>query len=384
MLPFEKVKVVDFSQRLPGPYCSAILADLGAEVIMVERAGSPSETRTVFPGLFELVNRNKKSMTLNMKSGEGKAIAEKLIHGCDVLLEEFRPGVAERLGIGYGHVKEISPSIIYCSISGFGQDGPYRDRVGHDINYLSLSGILSIPGQPDTLPSRPGIPLVDLASGMFAAISIMAALRRREIEGKGEHIDISMYDAMISWMSVRAGRPLIYGEKPENEHLSALNNIYETKDGKMISLGILEQRFWRNFCRAIGREDLVEDPRFSSLSERRTHTAELLPILKRIISERTLDEWERVLDWRQVPYAPVYDMEEALNDPHLKTRGLLKEIDAGQLGNIREVLFPARFSGFKTEIKRPPPQWGEHTEDILNELGYSGNEICLLRERKVI
>lgn len=384
MLPFEKVKVVDFSQRLPGPYCSAILADLGAEVIMVERAGSPPETRAVFPGLFELVSRNKKSMTLDMNSEEGKAIAEKLINGCDVLLEEFKPGVAERLGIGYGYVKEINPSIIYCSISGFGQDGPYRDRVGHDINYLSLSGILSIPGQPDTLPSRPGIPLVDLASGMYAAISIMAALRRREIEGKGEHIDISMYDAMISWMSVRAGRPLIYGEKPENEHLSALNNIYETKDGKMISLGILEQSFWRNFCRAIGREDLVEDPRFSSLSERRTQTAELLPILKRIISERTLEEWERVLDWRQVPYAPVYDMEEALNDPHLKARGLLKEIDAGQLGNIREVLFPARFSGFKAEIKRPPPQWGQHTEDILNDLGYSGNEICLLRERKVI
>jgi len=384
MLPFEKVKVVDFSQRLPGPYCSAILADLGAEVIMIERAGSPPETRTVFPGLFELVNRNKKSMTLNMKSGEGKAIAERLIDGCDVVLEEFRPGVAERLGIGYGHAKDINPSIIYCSISGFGQDGPYRDRVGHDINYLSLSGILSIPGQPDTPPSRPGVPLVDLASGMYAAISIMAALRKREAEGKGEHIDISMYDAMISWMSVRAGRSLVYGEKPENEHLSALNNIYETRDGKRISLGIIEEIFWRNFCEAIGREDLLEDPRFSSHSERGAHTAELLPILKGIISERTLEEWERVLDWRQVPYAPVYDMEEALNDPHLKARGLLKEIDAGHLGCIREVLFPAKFSGFNTEIKRPPPQWGQHTEDVLNDLGYSETEIRSLREKKAI
>jgi len=384
MLPFEKVKVVDFSQRLPGPYCSGILADLGADVIMIERAGSPPETRTVFPGLFELVNRNKKSMTLNMKSGEGKAIAERLINGCDVLLEEFRPGVAESLGIGYGHVKEINPSIIYCSISGFGQDGPYRDRVGHDINYLSLSGILSIPGQPDTPPSRPGVPLVDLASGMFAAMSIMAALRRREIEGKGERIDVSMYDAMISWMGVRAGRLLVYGEKPENEHLSALNNVYETKDGKRISLGILEQNFWRNFCKAIGRKDILEDPRFSSHSERSTRTAELLPILKGIISERTLGEWERLLDWRQVPYAPVYDMEEALNDPHLKARGLLKEIDAGELGTIREVLFPAKFSGFETEIRRPPPQWGQHTADVLDDLGYSETEIRSLREKKAI
>jgi formyl-CoA transferase len=384
MRPFEKLKVIDFSQRLPGPYCSSILSDLGAEVTMVERAGRPPETRSIFPGLFELVNKNKKSITINMKKEEGRGIAEKLIKGADVLLEEFRPGVAERLGIGYGHVEEINPRIIYCSISGFGQDGPYRDRVGHDINYLSLSGILSIPGQPDTPPSRPGVPMVDLASGMYAAIAVMAALRKRELDGVGEYIDVSMFDAMISWMSVRAGQLLVYGEETENEHLSALNNIYETKDGKKISLGILEQNFWRNFCEAIRKEDLLKDPRFSAPSERRTHMAELVKIVRGIISDRTLEEWEKTLDWREVPYAPVYSIEEALRDPHLEARGLLQEIEAGKLGRIKEVVFPAKFSGSRMKIKRPPPEWGQHTEEILKDLGYSVREIGSFKEKEVV
>ena len=385
MLPFEDVNVVDFSQRLPGPYCSSILADLGAKVIMVERAGAPPETRSVFPGLFELVNRNKKSLTLNMKTGEGKEIAEKLISVSDVLIEEFRPGVAERLGIGYLQVRGLNPLIIYCSISGFGQDGPYRDRVGHDINYLSLSGILSISGQPDVPPSRPGIPLVDLASGMFGAIAIMAALRRRESKGVGEFIDVSMYDSMISWMSVRAGRLLVYGEKPQNEHLSALNNVYETKDRKKISLGILEKHFWENFCKAAEREDLLEDPRFLSSSDRKKRMAELVQVMKEVISGRTLEEWSRILDWRKVPYAPVYSVEEALCDPHLEARRILEEVDAEFLGKkITEVAFPVKFTGFKAEIRRPPPEWGQHTEEVLESLGYSKQEINSLKKKSVI
>ncbi|HLA27702.1 MAG TPA: CaiB/BaiF CoA-transferase family protein [Syntrophales bacterium] len=384
MLPFEDIKVVDFSQRLPGPYCSSILADLGAKVVMVEKSGNIPETRTVFPGLFELVNRNKRSMTLNLKSDGGKMIAEKLIRGCDVFIEEFRPGVAERLGIGYDQVKHINPSIIYCSISGFGQDGPYRDRVGHDINYLSLSGILSLPGQPDTPPSRPGVPLVDLTSGMYAAIAIMSAIRKRDREGTGEYIDISMQDCMVSWMSTRAGRHLVYGEKTEHEHLSPLNNIYETKDGKNISLGMLEEHFWRNFCEAMGKEELLEDARFSSPSRRKNNSKDLLLILKKIISQHTRAELDRILNWKQIPYAPILSAEEALNDPHVKARNLFQEIEAGGLGRIREVVFPAIFSGTRIEIKTPPPAWGQHTDEILRETGYTDKEISLFRNNAVI
>ncbi|MBW2028698.1 MAG: CoA transferase [Deltaproteobacteria bacterium] len=385
MLPFEDITILDFSQRLPGPYCSAILADLGADVLMVERAGFPPETRKVFPGLFELVNRNKKSMTLNLKNPEGQSIAQGLIGRADVLIEEFRPGVAERLGIGYDRAREINNRIIYCSISGFGQSGPYRDRVGHDVNYLSLSGILSIPGQPEKPPSRPGIPLVDLASGMFAAISIMASIRRREKNGEGERIDVSMFDAMISWMSTRAGRTLVYGEEAGDEHLSPLNNVYETKDGKKISLGILEQHFWENFCRSIGQGELLRDPRFSNPAERKGHEKILLDKLREVVSSRTLSEWEEILDWRQVPYAPVRDMVEALEDPHVKARGIVEEINGGEaLGTIREVLFPVGFSGFDRAIRRPPPKWGQHTEEVLRGLGFTDEQILSLKERGVI
>jgi formyl-CoA transferase len=384
MFPLEKIKIIDFSQRLPGPYCTSILADLGAQVIMVERAGNPPETRSIFPGLFELINRNKRSMTLDLKTEKGRKIAQRLIKGSDILVEEFRPGVAERLGIGYKSAKEVNPGLIYCSISGFGQTGLYRDRVGHDINYLSLSGILSIQGQPDTPPSRPGVPIVDLASGMYAAIAILAALRKKDAGGTGDYIDVSMFDTMISWMSVRAGALLVYGKRPENEHLSPLNTIFETKDGKRISLGIVEEHFWQNFVNAIGREDLLEDQRFSSPVERKKHAAELMQIMKEIISERNLGEWERTLDWQKVPYAPVYTIEEAVNDPHLQARSLLREIDAEGIGRIKEVAFPVQFSGFDTEIRRPPPKWGEHTNEILKELGYFEKEIASFRKQKVI
>jgi len=384
MLPLEKVRVIDFSQRLPGPYCSSILADLGAEVFMVERAGSPPETRTLFPGLFELVNRNKKSLTLDLKTEEGKKIAGELIRRSDILVEEFRPGVADRLGIGYDHARKANPAIIYCSISGFGHKGPYRDRVGHDINYLSLSGILSISGQPEIPPSRPGVPIVDLASGMYGAIAILAALRKREREGTGEYIDLSMLDAMICWMSTRAGSLLVYGKNPQDEHLSALNNVFETKDGRKISLGVVEENFWQNFVEAIGRRDLAEDPRFSSPTGRRRNMRALMGIVKKIMAGRTLEEWEKSLDWRNVPYAPVYSIGEAMNDAHVKNRGLLQEIETQGIGKIREVLFPVQFSGFPMDIRRPPPQWGEHTNEILKDLGYSEGEIDYLRKDQIV
>ncbi len=380
----ENVKVIDFSQRLPGPYCSSILADLGAEVVMVERSGTPPETRSIFPGLFELINRNKKSIALNLKHEEGKKIASRLIKESDVLIEEFQPGVAVRLGIGYEKVAEVNPSIIYCSISGFGQDGPYRDRVGHDVNYLSLSGILSIPGQFDTPPSRPGVPMVDLASGMYAAISVLGALVKKGLGGAGAYLDVSMFDAMVAWMSVRAGNLLVYGKEPQNEHLSPLNTIFQTKDGRKISVGLVEEHFWRNFIEAVGEEEVIRDERFASTAGRKRNGRELFEILKDIMSKRTADEWEHTLDWRKVPYAKVHSIDETIGDAHVRARNMFSEIEVEGLGRIREASFPVQSSGCRPEIRTPPPRWGEHTEETLKGLGYSEGEIARLRQEKVV
>ncbi len=380
----ENVKIIDFSQRLPGPYCSSILADLGAEVIMVERSGSLPETRSVFPGLFELVNRNKRSISLDLKNGEGKKIATQLIKESDVLIEEFQPGVAARLGIDYERVAKVNRSIIYCSISGFGQDGPYRDRVGHDVNYLSLSGIMSIPGQFDVPPSRPGVPMVDLTSGMYAAIAVLAALVTKGREGVGTYIDVSMFDTMVTWMSVRAGNLLVYGKTPQNEHLSPLNTIFETKDGRKISVGLVEQHFWRNFVDAAGEEKLLRDERFTSAAGRKKNDRELLEILKKIILKHTAEEWEQILDWRKIPYAKVHSVDETIGDAHVQARNMFSEIEVEGLGKIREVLFPVQFSGSRPEIRTPPPRWGEHTDEILKGLGYSEGEITRLRQNKIV
>lgn len=351
---------------------------------MVERAGAIPETRSVFPGLFESINRNKRSITLNMKTEEGRAIASRLIHKADVLIEEFRPGVADRLGIGYEAVKTINPSMVYCSISGFGQNGTYRDRVGHDINYLSLSGVLSIPGQFDISPSRPGVPLVDLASGMYAAMSIMAAVRKKDREGTGERIDVSMFDGMISWMGVRAGKYLIHGEEPQNDHLSAQNSIYVTQDNRRVAVGMIEPHFWVNFCRAMDREDLLEDPRFSSPKEKSRNAKALAEEIQNIIGSKTLEELEKMLDWKNVPYSPVQTMIEALKDRHVEERKQLQTIDAGSLGDITEIRFPVKFEGMDTSIRKPPPNWGQHTDEILEELGYSSDAVEDLRKKKAI
>jgi len=375
-----KIRVVDLSPYLPSQYCSFQLAQLGAEVILVERPGQRSDA---LPGVFELLNCNKKSIELDLKSELGRDIFHRLAVSTDVIVEGFRPGVASRLKVGYEDIKKIKPDIMYCSISGFGQDGPYRDKPGHDVNYLGLSGYFSIPGQIGTLPSRPGIPVVDLCAGTFATISVLTALMARERTGEGQYIDIAMLDAITAWTSLRAGAYLIKKEAITDEHVIATNDVFGTKDGKLIALGIVnEEHFWQNFCKTVGQEMLLEDPRFSTQKSRLRNREELSRILRHIFSTKTREEWLQLFKNIDVPLSSVSTLEEALSDSQIAHRGLLEKVTDPRLGEFNVVGLPAKFSGISTDIQSPPPRAGQHTREILEQLGYSEEVVSYLEAKE--
>lgn len=383
----EGVTVIDLSRYLPGPYASMLLADLGAEVIMVEQPGSGDPARTLMPDMFGMVTRNKKSITLNLRAPAGKEILSRLVSRADVLLEGFRPGVAERLQIDYPTLSQLNPRLIYCSLSGFGQDGPYRDRPGHDINYLGISGALGIPGDLKYPPVRPGLPLSDLCGAMFAFGSILAALYGRVTSGKGQYLDVSLTDAVVSWTSIRLGEYLLTGKKTppqEMAHLSPYNRVFETKDGKRITLGIVEEKFWQNFCQAAGREDLLTDPRHQSHQERLRHARTLLPELEEEFLKRDQATWLTLLTQADVPCGPAYTPEEVFTDPQLQHRGLRQVIKDTEGREISQISFPVKFSAAQTPLRTPPPPAGAHTQEILITLGYSPAEVASFREKGVL
>ena len=380
MRVLQQIRVVDLSPYLPSQYCSFLLAQLGAEVILVER---PGQRLDIFPGLFELVNCSKKSIQLDLKSDLGREIFQRLAKSADVIVEGFRPGVASRLKIGYEDIKKIKPDMIYCSISGFGQDGPYHNKPGHDINYLALSGHFSIPGQIGIPPSRPGIPIVDLCAGMFAAFSVLAGFISRERTGEGQYIDVAMLDVITAWNSIRAGAYLVKKERITDEHVIATNDVFQTKDGKLIALGIVnEEHFWQNFCKAAGCEMLLEDSRFSTDESRQQNKEELSKILRGIFIRKAREEWLQLFHSTDVPLSPVLTLEEALADPQIAHRELVEKVTDSKLGEINIVGLPAKFSGIPTEPQSPPPRAGQHTREILEQLGYPEEVISRLEPKE--
>lgn len=386
-LPLEDIRILDLSRLLPGPYCSMLLADLGAQVIKFEQPGKGDYVRDMIPEIFMSVNRNKKSVTLSLKTDRGKEVFYRMVEKSDVVLEGFSPGVTKRLGVDYEKVSSINPMIVYCSISGFGQDGPYRDIPGHDINYLGVSGVLSIPGQVGRPPAKPGIPVGDLSSSMFAALSILAALRVREKIGSGQYIDVSMTDGLVSWMSVRAGGYLTTGDVPKSTqmgHLAPTNDTFETKDGKKVTLGALEEHFWEGMCKVLGLEELLDDPRYDTHKKRVENGDDISEKLKAAFSTKTRAQWIEQMNKARIPCGPVFTMEEVFSDSHILHRGLLKEIDDPKLGRIKQVPFPVKFSKTPAQVKSPPPEMGQHTDEVFLSFGYSKEEIEQMRKEKVI
>ena len=385
--PLTGTRVLDLSRLLPGPYCTLLLADLGADVIKIEEPGKGDYMRELIPGVYESVNRNKRSVTLNLKSREGCEVFYRMAKNADVLVESFRPNVTTKIGIDYSTIKKINNSIVYCSISGYGQDGPYKERPGHDINYLGIAGALSIPGEINREPGRPGLPVGDLSSGLFAAFSILAAIMLREKTGKGQYIDVAMTDGLISWTSVRAGDFLLgqTAPTPEDEmgHLSPSNAVFQTKDKKRLTIGAVENDFWVKLCQVLHLDELLESEDYRTNLKRVKRGKEIYKRIQSLFLTKTRDEWLKVLDEAGVPCGPVYSFHETFEDPHVKQRKIFTQIQYRGEKVLRQVRFPVKFSDYEPRIYYAPPAMGDHTESILLEEGFSNEEIEDLRKRGV-
>ena len=389
-LPLSNITLLDLCMLLPGPFCSMIMADFGARVIKIERLGSGDPMRDYLPryplysGNFAILNRNKESMTLNLRSEEGKSVFRKLVERSDVLIEGFRPGVMDRLGLGYEDLSKINRGLIYCSISGFGQESPYRNVAGHDINYIGLNGILDLTGKKDGPPTLPGILVADIGGGAYPAlIGILLALIARNAMGRGQFIDISMMDCSFLWLYYAAGTYFISGEAPSrggeltNGGL-ARYQIYATKDGYYLAVGALEDHFWHNLCDLLG----IDDRRI------RLHDRENSDLAIKVLAEKfrskTCQEWSEAFRAADVCCNVIRDFAQAASDPHFQLRGLIQHI-SGPDGKPQTVLGnPIKMSDTPPEIRQAAPILGQDNQKILMELGYSAAECQALSEKGVI
>jgi len=364
------VTVLDLSRMLPGPYCSMILADHGAEVIAIE--GKNFQGEALF---FNDLNRNKRHMSLNLKTEEGLEIFYKLVQKADVIIEGFRPGVVKRLGIDYPSVKKVKNDIIYCSISGYGQTGELRDLAGHDVNYLSRSGILGLLGTRSGPPSIPGVQFADIAGGsMNAAVGILLALYARERDGEGQYIDISMTDGMIGFLTLPYYFSKRTGRLPEPSdtllsHRYGCYNTYETSDKRFISIGAVEGKFWRNLCEILGLQE------YASLQYDEERRDEIITSLRNLFLEKTQEEWIRLLSETETCFTPVQNLPDVFADPHFRERKMVFE----RIGDDGEAEYdfgiPVKMSRTPGKLRIAAEEFGEGTSDILTELGYSEKQV---------
>ncbi|MFQ5858163.1 MAG: CaiB/BaiF CoA transferase family protein [Anaerolineae bacterium] len=392
------IKVIDLSIWLPGPYCSMILGDLGAEIIKVERRLLGDPSRHTFPFVnheschFLTFNRNKKSIALNLRRDEGREILLKLAATADVVLESYKPGYVDEVGIGYEDVRNVNARIVYCSLSGYGQDGPYAQRAGHDINYAALGGLLDLM-PPTKEPVLAATQIADLSGALFASVGILAALVQRNLTGTGTYIDVGMLAALTSFLSSAAtawlcGQPASEGYKYLAGQFPGYN-LYRTKDGRYMALGIIEPTFWADFCRTIGREDLA-GKQLPGESERQ----EIITELQQEFAQRTQAAWIEFFADKNLCCEPVNSLEEALAHPQLQHHGMLFHVEHPAAGTIGQIGLPIRFRGdgdgqhgtrrTDHDATSPSPLLGQHTLEIMHALGYSGEEISRLRKKRVI
>ncbi|MYM62423.1 CoA transferase [Pseudomaricurvus sp. HS19] len=392
--PLKGVRVLDFTRVLAGPSASLALADLGAEVIKVEPPGTGDETRT-FPPFREgeshyyiSVNRGKKSIVIDLKTDAGLQLIKDLVLECDVLLENYRPGVMDRLGLGYETLSAINPRLIYCAISGFGQTGPLKDKPSFDIVLQALSGALSVNGEPGAMPTKMGIPLGDLIGGVNGPIGILAALYERSVTGKGRLIDVSLLDGMIGMLGYLAQLAFFKGEDPKPQGSQHPNLVpygnFPAKDGSII-IACLTNTFWERICTALSMPERITDPLFNSIEKRRDRRDLVNELISNYTREKTVAELEILLSEHQVPNAPILGVLEALSQPQAVAREMVVETEHKTLGKIPIVNRPIRFPGDKQPVPAAPPVLGQHTDEVLSDvLKLSPEQIRQLREGSVV
>jgi len=374
--PLEGVRILDFSHVLSGPYCTMLLADLGAEVIKIERPGVGDENRRMrrFTGrsendedYFYPMNRNKKSVVLDLKDPEDLAKAQELSKTVDAVVENFTPGTMKRLALDYETLCASNPRIIYCSISGYGQTGPYRNRKAYDSIIQAVSGVMSITGELDGPPLRSGLMFADLSGAMYAFSSILVSLYAREKTGKGNYIDLSMADALLSLYSTNAAEYMAIGKVPqragsENPGRSPTGS-YQCSDDRFVQIMGGSNALWPNFCRALGKPELIEDSRFSTNDDRIVHRKALREFLTPVFRARSSNEWVELLSNFGLPIAPINTLADAIEDPHFQFRQMELKLEHPHSGKIRTINNPFRFSNFKTWRTSPPPLLGEHDDE---------------------
>lgn len=402
MRPLEDLRVLDISRALAGPYCCMMLGDFGADVIKVELPGRGDESRNwgppfvgepyeVYPGestYFMAVNRNKRSITVNLKSPEGQEIIKRIAAESDVIVENYRTGSLEKMGLGYADLRALNPRLIYCSISGYGRTGPYADRPGYDFIIQAEGGIMGVTGPEEGPPYRVGISIIDITTGMFASTAILAALHSREITGEGQLIDISLLDTSVALLANVASNYLAGGVEPSrmgNAHFNiAPYEVFRARD-RWFTLGAANTRQWERLCGVVGQPELKDDPRFMTNKDRVANRAALAKILNDAFSKCDANEWLTKLQEADIPCGLINTVQDVFNHPQAVARGFKVEAEHPTAGLVGLPGFPYKMSQTPAKLHRPPPLLGEHTEEVLTGLlGYSAEQVALLKERKVI